>query len=452
MLATTLENLVINFLLAFLIVILYQKIRYIQANYLKAVGVTLLSCIVYMPLFGILQMLFPSLNSFLNSSSAIYYFFANVSNIMVFEFVIYFLLDRNLKLSIFLFSLLWSLYQLIIYTFNNITYLLSNNQHILYYLLSYVNLFLTYIIIDYLIKRSDIHTYINMLEEHPISYPKIIGLSVGFLSIFPAMQVFIQREEPGFMAIEQFILTFVVIFFLVVFYFIIQNVQAKEQQKYLSMMLQQQNLYIQSLESIQQNMREFKHDYHNMMVSLYLQSKEGNVQEIEQQIFQMMNDFDDSIGEKMNLVTQLSNIKISEIKSLLMEKLTIMQKKKISVKLEILYEIKSINMNIIDFTRMLGILLDNSIEEVESYQGGIVIIMLQQGSGLYLRVENTIYEQIDIHEISKSGYSTKESTRGMGLSSLEKIIMKYPNIIHNVMCENNKFTQEITILERNKKE
>ena len=337
MLATTLENLVINFLLAFLIVILYQKIRYIQANYLKAVGVTLLSCIVYMPLFGILQMLFPSLNSFLNSSSAIYYFFANVSNIMVFEFVIYFLLDRNLKLSIFLFSLLWSLYQLIIYTFNNITYLLSNNQHILYYLLSYVNLFLTYIIIDYLIKRSDIHTYINMLEEHPISYPKIIGLSVGFLSIFPAMQVFIQREEPGFMAIEQFILTFVVIFFLVVFYFIIQNVQAKEQQKYLSMMLQQQNLYIQSLESIQQNMREFKHDYHNMMVSLYLQSKEGNVQEIEQQIFQMMNDFDDSIGEKMNLVTQLSNIKISEIKSLLMEKLTIMQKKKISVKLEILY-------------------------------------------------------------------------------------------------------------------
>ena len=78
--------------------------------------------------------------------------------------------------------------------------------------------------------------------------------------------------------------------------------------------------------------------------------------------------------------------------------------------------------------------------------------MLQQGSGLYLRVENTIYEQIDIHEISKSGYSTKGSTRGMGLSSLEKIIMKYPNIIHNVMCENNKFTQEITILERNKKE
>lgn len=68
------------------------------------------------------------------------------------------------------------------------------------------------------------------------------------------------------------------------------------------MMLQQQNLYIQSLELIQQNMREFKHDYHNMMVSLYLQSKEGNVQEIEQRLSQMMNDFDDSIGEKMILL------------------------------------------------------------------------------------------------------------------------------------------------------
>lgn len=326
------------------------------------------------------------------------------------------------------------------------TYLLSNNQHILYYLLAYVNLFLTYMVIDYLIKKSYIHTYVNMLEEHPISYPKTIGLSIGFLLIFPAMQIIIQREEPGFMAIEQFILTFVVIFFLALFYFVIQSVQAKEQQKYLSMMLQQQNLYIQSLESIQQNMREFKHDYHNMMVSLYLQSKEGNVQEIEQRLSQMMNDFDDSIGEKMNLVTQLSNIKISEIKSLLMEKLTIMQKKKIPVKLEILYEIKSINMNVMDYTRILGILLDNSIEEVEAYYGEVVIIMLQQDSGLYLRVENTIHEHIHIHEISKPGYSTKGSARGMGLSSLENMIIKYPNIIHNVMCENDKFIQEITIL------
>ena len=448
MLATVIENLILNFLLAFLILILYQKIRYMQVNYLKAVGVTLLSCIVYEPLFGILQMLFPSLNSFLNSSSAIYYFFANVSNIVVFEIMIYFWLDRNLKISIFLFSLLWSLYQLIIYTFNNMTYLLSNNQHIFYYLLTYVNLFLTYMIIDYLIKKSHIHTYINMLEEHPLSYPKTIGLSVGFLSIFPAMQIIVQRQKPGFMVIEQFILTFVVIFFLALFYFVIQSVQAKEEQKYLSMMLQQQNLYIQSLESIQQNMREFKHDYHNMMVSPYLQTKEGNIQEIEHRISQMMNDFDDSIGERMNLVTQLSNIKISEIKSLLMEKLTIMQKKKIPVNLEILYEIKSINMNVMDFTCILGIVLDNSIEEVEAYHGEIVIIMLQQDSGLYLRVENTIHEQIDIHEISKPGYSTKGSTRGMGLSSLENMIMKYTNIIHNVMCENDKFTQEITILEK----
>lgn len=439
MLVTILENLILNFLLAFLILIHYQKIRYMQVNYLKAFGVTLLSCIVYTPLFGILQMLFPSLNSFLNSNSAVYYFFANISNIIVFEIMIYFLIDRNLKLSIFLFSLLWSLYQLIIYTFNNIIYLFS-----------YVNLFLTYMIINYLIKRSHMHTYINMLEGHLISYPKIIGLSVGFLSIFPVIQIIIQREEPGFMAIEQFILTFVVIGILVLFYFVIQSVQAKEQQKYLSMMLQQQNLYIQSLESIQQNMREFKHDYHNMMVSLYLQSKEGNVQKIEQQLAQMMNDFDDSIGEKMNLVTQLSNIKISEIKSLLMEKLTIMQKKKIPVKLEILYEIKSINMNVIDFTRILGILLDNSIEEVESYHGDVVIIMLQQDSCLSLRVENTIHEQIDIHEISKPGYSSKGSTRGMGLSSLEKIIMRYSNIIHNVMCENDTFIQEITILERSR--
>ncbi len=52
MLATVIENLILNFLLAFLILILYQKIRFMQVSYLKAFEVTLLSCIVYTPLFG----------------------------------------------------------------------------------------------------------------------------------------------------------------------------------------------------------------------------------------------------------------------------------------------------------------------------------------------------------------------------------------------------------------
>ena len=36
-------------------------------------------------------------------------------------------------------------------------------------------------------------------------------------------------------------------------------------------MLGQQEMYIQELESIQSSMRSFRHDYKNMMSSLYLQ-------------------------------------------------------------------------------------------------------------------------------------------------------------------------------------
>ena len=80
-------------------------------------------------------------------------------------------------------------------------------------------------------------------------------------------------------------------------------------------MLGQQEMYIQELESIQSSMRSFRHDYKNMMSSLYLQSREGNIQEIEKNIHGLIDDFDENNDRKMNLTVQMANIQISEVKS-----------------------------------------------------------------------------------------------------------------------------------------
>lgn len=438
-------NFALNFLLACLVLTLYQKARYQRVHSSKTFLVTLISCLLYMSIFEFPLMLFPLLNTLLHSHITLFYSFANLSNTVIFVWVIHLLLDRNGKISIFLFTLLWSSYQLILYTFNNMTYLFSGSQTGLYYLISFMNLGLTYLVINYLVLKSHLQRYLDGLE---MTWPQTIGCSLGFLLIYPVMQLIIQREGPGFMALEQLVLTLVVFFLLACFYLVIQSVQAKVHQKYLRMMLQQQNLYIQSLESIQLNMRAFKHDYHNLMVSLYLQSKEGKAREIEQRLAHMLHDFDETIGEKMNLVGQLGKIKISEIKSLLMEKLTIMQSKQIPVKLEILYEIQSVNMDIIDLVRLLGILLDNSIEEVEVFHGDIVVILLDQEGSLDVHIENAVHAKIDINQISQPGYSTKGTGRGMGLASLKNILRKYPHISHQIICENDRLIQKITILKK----
>lgn len=64
-----------------------------------------------------------------------------------------------------------------------------------------------------------------------------------------------------------------------------------------------------------------------MMSSLYLSSKEGRIWETEQNIHDMIEEFDESIDRKMNLTMQMANIKNMAVKSLLYKKLMEIRKK-----------------------------------------------------------------------------------------------------------------------------
>ena len=73
------------------------------------------------------------------------------------------------------------------------------------------------------------------------------------------------------------IIFLVITFSIVLVQYAYNLLKIKQENEYNQIVLHQQQLYIQDLEDIQQNMRAFKHDYKNMMSSLYLNSKEGNI-------------------------------------------------------------------------------------------------------------------------------------------------------------------------------
>lgn len=220
----------------------------------------------------------------------------------------------------------------------------------------------------------------------------------------------------------------------------------KESEELKNMIVDQQNMYINELEDIQKQMRIFRHDYQNQMSSLYLSSQKGDIENVERSLKTMINDFDEHIGKKMNITNQLANIQIPEVKSLLMKKMTEMQKSHISVKLEVLYPFSKINMPLFDFIRCLGILIDNAIEEVKDNKGFIHLVLLVGSHGqLTLTISNTIHREIDCEKIFQEGYSTKGNNRGMGLSILQEIIHRSENITMEARVENNEFIQEIMI-------
>ena len=189
----------------------------------------------------------------------------------------------------------------------------------------------------------------------------------------------------------------------------------EEKGKMQAELLGQQEMYIQELESIQSSMRSFRHDYKNMMSSLYLQSREGNIEEIEKNIHGLIDDFDENIDWKMNLTVQMANIRISEVKPL-------------------------------DLSRALGILLDNAIEETEKTGGKISLVVSEQQDTVHIIVENTIERGVDLARIYEEGYSTKGSGRGNGLPGLRRILEKYSSASLMTECENGTFIQKLAIM------
>ena len=220
----------------------------------------------------------------------------------------------------------------------------------------------------------------------------------------------------------------------------------KESEELKNMIVDHQNMYINELEDIQKQMRIFRHDYQNQMSSLYLSSQKGDIENVEKSLKTMINDFDEHIGKKMNITNQLANIQIPEVKSLLMKKMTEMQKSNISVKLEVLYPFSKINMPVFDFIRCLGILIDNAMEEVKENNGKIhLVFLVATNAQLTMTISNTIRREIDCEKIFQEGYSTKGNNRGMGLSILQEIIHQNENVTMETRVGNNEFIQELTI-------
>src|SRR5699024_2212185 len=172
-------------------------------------------------------------------------------------------------------------------------------------------------------------------------------------------------------------------------YFRRASILPEEKNQMQTEMVGQQERYIQELERRQSSARSFGHAYRNMISSLYLQSRDGNIQEIEKNIHELIEEFDENIDRKMNLTVQMANIRISEVKSLLYQKITEIQKKGIDFQMEVMYPVEETGMKPIDLSRALGILIDNAIEAAEPVQGNISLVISAQEDGVHIILDNT---------------------------------------------------------------
>jgi len=216
-----------------------------------------------------------------------------------------------------------------------------------------------------------------------------------------------------------------------------------------SLIVQQQEAYIRTLEGMQKEMRRFRHDYKNMMSGMYLTAKEGELTEAMDYIREMTDDFDSQIGGQIRQMSQLSNVCMTEIKGLLLAKIAQMQKEGTACELEVMRPFGGTGCRTTDLCRCLGILIDNAMDEVRGREDARVYIMVscQEGYTTF-RVKNRLYHDIDFHRIWQQGYSTRGADRGTGLASYRKILEGYENVLPATAVQDGFFVQEFKVQER----
>ena len=107
---------------------------------------------------------------------------------------------------------------------------------------------------------------------------------------------------------------------------------------------------------------------------------------------------------------------------------------------------ESVEMDVWDLVRCLGILADNAEEAaLETERPWVEIIVLAQGGGAYFRIANSWNGKGEPDKFWEEGYSSKGPGRGTGLDSYRNILKKYPQTVSSASWGGGVFVQELTI-------
>lgn len=285
-----------------------------------------------------------------------------------------------------------------------------------------------------------------LLDNEPAPW----RMALLLLALEVVMEVFIllaNGVQPQYLLSYYMLAAVLVVLLAVLVVYLAQRFDADRKMQAQQDVIAQQQLYEQDLEIIRREVRAFRHDYKNLLAGLSQQAEEGELEGLRRTLSELDNGFDLRFGRKIQASTQIGNLQIPEVRSLLLSKLTVMREKGVECRLEVLYPAAAVDMDVWDFVRCLGILIDNAIEAaLDTEQPWVEIVLLAQDGQVFLRISNSYANMIEPGKMWNEGWSTKGTGRGLGLSSYQRILESHPNASPGTSWENGVFVQELTIV------
>ena len=301
--------------------------------------------------------------------------------------------------------------------------------------------FIMFALLDYLKKLNFSEVFSKDLSFLNKIVINVFSFSALFSIMFNTYMVYNLFNQLTFSFLFTFI--FLNIFILVVLVMLI--VQTSDLKKAKDTIDYEQKSYA-SLSHSYDSIREFKHDFSNIMQSIggYLFTDDLDGLKIYySSIFKECEEL------KKLAILNKDVLNSPPVLSLITEKYYKAKELGIEFNIEVFIDFTTLHMDIYEFTRILGIFLDNSIEAAEKSSKKIINILITKDARNHfdsIVIENSCQSaNIDTVKIFDKNFSTKPKNSGIGLWKVKKILNHYDNILLNTSVNNNLFRHQLKI-------
>ena len=290
------------------------------------------------------------------------------------------------------------------------------------------------------IKSLNITIFDNINKRNKIIliYNIIIAIIVLFSQIY--LIVFYNDRLPNFIIyINIFAL---VTYFIISIYSMIKTMSLQKTQED----LEQEKQYNKTLQILHDNIRAFKHDFANIISGIGGYVETNDMYGLKKYYKQLLQDCN-QVGNLGSL--NPGSINSPAVYSVLANKYYKADNLGIKISLETFIDFNHLYMGIYEFTRILGILMDNAIEATSECENKYIHVEIRSDLNRNMQlliVENTYKDKdINIDKIFEKGYSTKPHNTGLGLWEVENILKKHKNITRFTSKDDKLFKQQIEI-------
>ncbi len=205
-------------------------------------------------------------------------------------------------------------------------------------------------------------------------------------------------------------------------------------------------LSLRELEKVLTNYRIDNHENRNHLMTI------RNMTTSKKAIGFIDSILDNKLKDDKKIIKETSIIPAGGLRGLIYSKLLLMSNKNIEYELDVANSVRVVDIldygdeTMLDICKIVGIFLDNAIEEVDTIDDKFIVIeMFKDDESFNISITNTFDASKDKKDIYKAGVSTKGGNHGYGLSLVKKIVKRNSKLKTHHEVNEDEFTQVLNI-------